>query len=303
MVSEIAFGGVGIGLSYADQPMPSRDSSLQLLSDALDQGINFYDTARQYGESEALIGEAFSHKREDVIIATKAAHFLEEDGSLPPSDAIHSRIRSSLDDSLTDLQTDYVDIFMLHQCNREVLENESIQTVFSSLKKEGLVRFSGASTYEPEDSRTCIESDVWDVIQMPANLLDKRHLQILDLAEEKGIGVVVRSVLFRGMLTGQPLNLPPELYEVQAYIEQLLALDKAVYNDLLTMAVKYVLSYPDVSAALIGMDKLKHLEKAIEVEEAHDLEVQTQLELEAMAFDNTELLNLSNWIKRGWLKS
>ncbi len=302
-VSEIAFGGVSIGLPYADQPMPPEVESIRLLNRALDAGINFYDTARMYGESEVLIGKAFRNRRDEVIISTKAGYFLNVDGTIPADNEVRSKIRHSLEESLRSLQTDYVDVFMLHQADKKILENKAILNVFSLLKKEGLVRFTGASTYEPAESLLCVESGSWDVIQMPLNLLDQRHLQALKLAEMNGVGVIIRSVLFRGMLTGRPLNLHPDLHEIETHIELLRNWNVDYYPDLLTLAVKYVLSCPAVSAALIGMDKTEHLEKAIQVVANKDLDSTMKTELEGMAFKNPELLNFNQWIKKGWLQN
>ncbi len=302
-VSEIAFGSVGIGLPYADQPMPSKADAIHLLRKSLEEGINFYDTARMYGTSESIIGAAFAGKRDQVILSTKSVHFLNEDGTLPAENELRSTIRTSLEESLQALRTDYVDVFMLHQANEEILRSEVVQSIFSALRSEGLVRFIGASTYEPEESRMCIESGVWDVIQMPLNLLDQRHLQALNLAEQNGVGVIIRSVLFRGMLTGRPVSLHPDLEEVESHIAQLEQWNTGRYPDLLTLAVKYVLSYPAVSAALIGMDRMIHLTKALEVVRENELDEAVRGEVEARAFKNPDFLNLNQWIKKGWLKN
>lgn len=302
-ISEIAFGGVGIGLPYADQPMPSKELSIHLLQKSLKAGVNFYDTARMYGESESLIGEAFRERRDEVVISTKAVHFINGDGTIPPDDVLRSKIRRSIEESLNALQTDYVDVFMLHQANEKVLRNDTVKSLFLALKEEGVVRYIGASTYEPEESRMCIESGVWDVIQMPLNLLDQRHLHALELAEQQEVGVIIRSVLFRGMLTGRALNLHADLHEVQSQIELLQQWNTGHYADLLTLAVKYVLAYPAVSAALIGMDKMEHLMKALEVVSKQDIAEHMRDELEIMAFKNPDFLNLNQWIKKGWLKN
>ncbi len=78
-VSEIAFGGVEIGMPYgigvdSDKDMIAEHDALRLLHASLEAGINFYDTARQHGKSESLIGKAFGDRREQVIICTKSLH-------------------------------------------------------------------------------------------------------------------------------------------------------------------------------------------------------------------------------------
>ncbi|MEO6933387.1 MAG: aldo/keto reductase, partial [Chitinophagaceae bacterium] len=87
-VSEIAFGGVEIGLPYGigvkDQAdMLSHAEAIRLLHAAIDGGINFFDTARLYGESELIMGKAFKDRRENVLIATKCKHFREANGQIP----------------------------------------------------------------------------------------------------------------------------------------------------------------------------------------------------------------------------
>jgi len=87
-VSEIAFGGVEIGMPYgigvdSDKNMISQSEAIKLLHAALENGISFYDTARLYGTSELIIGEAFKEKRNKVILSTKCRHIRNEDRRIP----------------------------------------------------------------------------------------------------------------------------------------------------------------------------------------------------------------------------
>ena len=99
-VSEVAFGGVSIGMPYAGQSKPSEQLSINLLHTALDKGINYFDTARMYGDSESLMGKAFHDRRNKVIINTKCIHLLDEHGRIPQNINIPKPIASSLDQSL-----------------------------------------------------------------------------------------------------------------------------------------------------------------------------------------------------------
>jgi aryl-alcohol dehydrogenase-like predicted oxidoreductase len=80
-----------------------------------------------------------------VVLATKCVHLLDGQGKLPPKGKIKEIIEQSLFDSLRTLQTDYVDLFMLHQATPEILDNEEILTTFTKLKKKGLFRATGVS--------------------------------------------------------------------------------------------------------------------------------------------------------------
>ena len=96
-VSEIAFGGVEIGLPYgigvhSTTDMPSRSEAIRLLHSAVDNGINFFDTARMYGVSESIMGQAFHDRRDHVVVSTKCLHLRDESGELPSLDKIREII-------------------------------------------------------------------------------------------------------------------------------------------------------------------------------------------------------------------
>lgn len=302
-ISELAFGGAGIGLPYAGQSLPSEDAAIHLLRDALEQGINFFDTARMYGCSEERIGKAFEGLREEVVFNTKCVHFLHPDGSLPEDSVLEETIRGSMEESLVALRTDYVDVFMLHQATEAILKNETVARVFQTLKQEGKTRSIGASTYEPEESKTVAESGIWDVVQIPMNLLDQRHRMMLQDFEKAGVGVVVRSVLFRGLLTGRPVELPDALTAISRHIEAYRHGMSWGNMDLYSLAIRFVLSYSGVSAALIGMDRHEHLVQAMEGIAHLAMDPAIKKELEKRAFADPGLLNFNQWIKKGWIKN
>lgn len=304
-VSEIAFGGVEIGMPYGlgvhgKKDMLSKSESINLLHDAMDGGINFFDTARMYGASEEIMGEAFKNKRDQVVIATKCKHLKDGSGVLPSATIIKSKIRDSLSESLRALQTDFVDIFMLHRVNKEILKNEAIKEAFLRLKEQGVIRATGVSTYSIEESILAIESGVWDMIQIPFNLMDQSQEAIFELAKSKGVGLIVRSVLFKGILTDKGRNLHAALDNVQKHIklyDSLLNED----DDLATTATKFALSYKQISSVLIGIDKQLYLRKALTLADGNYLENE-QLQLaKELQYPNPEFLDLVKWDKMGWL--
>src|SRR5690606_202177 len=128
----------------------------------------------------------FKGRRDKVVINTKCTHFRRADGTLPGEDQLEPIIRNSLVESLDALQTDYVDVFMLHTADEEILANEEITRVFSGLKASGAVRAIGVSTYLPEETARAINSGIWDVIQLPFNLLDQRQQVFFRPAAERG---------------------------------------------------------------------------------------------------------------------
>ncbi len=218
-VSEIAFGCVEIGMPYgigveSTRDMLSENEAILLLQTALTKGINFFDTARAYGSSENIIGKAFKANRNEVIIATKCGHFFDNNGKIPSYPQLKIDIEASLEESLAALQTEYIDVFMLHQADFELLKNEAIQSIFSDLKLSGKIRATGVSTYTNAQTSAAIDIGCWDVIQIPFNLMDQRQAELFDKAQQNGVGLIVRSVLLKGFLSDKGQNLHPALRKV-----------------------------------------------------------------------------------------
>jgi aryl-alcohol dehydrogenase-like predicted oxidoreductase len=306
-VSEIAFGGVEIGMPYgigvkSSKDMPSSTEAVYLLHTAIDEGINFFDTARLYGESEVIMGKAFKDRRENVILETKCRHLRDTDGKVPSHRELKQFIETSLKESLKALQTDYLDVFMLHYGDEEILQNEEVANAFLSLKKSGVIRATGVSVYTPQETSKAIEANAWDVIQLPFNLMDQRQKTLFPLAAEKGIGIVIRSVLLKGLLSDRGKNLHPALKDVENHIQ--------CYNDLLgetapdlpTLATKFALSFEEISSVLVGIDRLDYLYKSIQATSGDQLCKETVAKAKALAYPNPDFLNLHEWDVKGWLK-
>lgn len=306
-VSEVAFGGVEIGIPYgigvqSAADMISQTEATRLLDASFDAGINFYDTARQYGQSESIIGNAFKDKRNRVIIATKCQHFSHANGTTPGYSELKKLVDTSLKASLAALRTDYVDIFMLHQGALELLQNEDVQQIFSDLKKTGVVRATGVSTYTPEETRKSIETGAWDVIQLPFNIMDQRQSSLFPLASSAGIGIVVRSVLMKGLLSGRGKDLHPALNEVQDHIRTCNQVAAESSLELSTLATKFALAFPEVSSILVGLDRMEYLYKCLEACNNGGLNEKLMARTKQLAYADPEFLNLHTWSMKGWLK-
>lgn len=306
-VSEIAFGGVEIGIPYGinvhdRSDMLSHAEAVQLLHAAIDGGINFFDTARLYGESETIMGKAFHDRREQVVLCTKCRHFRDADGRIPSYEILYKTIRDSLEESLRELQTDHVDIFMLHQSDLEILEHEAVSRIFRELKETGMIRATGASTYATAETEKAIESGAWDVIQLPFNLMDQRQQALFALAAEKGVGLVIRSVLLKGLLSNRGRGLHPALKEVEAHVERYSSLLSDAIPDLPALATKFALSFEEVSAVLVGIDRAEYLAQALQTANGHYLNKPARAAAQQLRYPDPSFLDLPKWDRMGWLK-
>jgi aryl-alcohol dehydrogenase-like predicted oxidoreductase len=206
-VSEIGFGTWGIGgLTKGSTSYGKTDdaTSKSALNAAFEHGINFFDTANVYGDghSEHLLGSVFRHRRDSVIIATKAG--MEDLETDPVFNAV--RIRNSVVGSLRRLQSDYIDIIQLHNPTLQDIENnDELLKELEKLRQEGLVRAIGVSLKSPQLGAGLISAIKPDVVQVNLNLLDHRAIDcgLLELAETQNIGVIARTPLCFGFLSGE----------------------------------------------------------------------------------------------------
>lgn len=305
-VSEIAFGGVeigmpyGIGVKWEEDMLPEKDA-VRLLLTALDSGLNFFDTARLYGVSENIMGKAFDGRRDEVVLCTKCRHFRDDKGRLPDDRTLGKIIRVSLEESLRALQTDYIDLYMLHQGDMEILGRDAIAVEMQKLKEKGIVRSIGVSVYSAEESEKVIRSGVWNAVQLPFNLMDQRQQALFCLAGEKGVGIVVRSVLLKGLLSNRGTGLHPMLAPVEEHIRRYQALLNGSFTSLPELAVKFALSFPQVSSVLVGIDRPEYLKQSLAAANGRYLSEAQLLQAQAMQYPDPAFLNLPYWDKMGWL--
>ncbi|HEY0668117.1 MAG TPA: aldo/keto reductase [Sphingobacteriaceae bacterium] len=304
-VSEIAFGGVEIGIPYGigvhgKEDMLSRDQAVDLLHEALDKGITFFDTARLYGDSESIMGEAFHDRRDKVVLSTKCKHFRDSSGAILHYTLLKKTIEESLEESLRLLRTDYVDLFMLHQGDLEILNNDEVKEIFTGLKSSGKIRSVGASTYAAEETKRAIEKG-WEVIQCPFNLMDQRQQQNFQLATETGVGIVIRSVLMKGLLSDKGRGLHHALQDVENHIKKYQELLKDDIQEISTLATKFALSFKEVSSVLVGIDRSEYLDKALSAVSGKLLNESDLYKAKSLAYPDPNFLDLPKWDRLGWL--
>jgi len=305
-VSEIAFGGVEIGMPYGigvknNSDMLSEMEAINLLHSALDNGINFFDTARMYGKSESIMGQAFKDKREQVVICTKCRSFRDKLGKLPPPEKLKNIIENSLHESLTELQTGYIDIYMLHQADLEILDNETIVNELVNLKDKGIIRAMGVSTYTLEETKKSVDTGVWDVVQLPFNLMDQTQASIFSLATEQGVGIMVRSVLLKGILSKKGRSLHSELEDVEEHLKFYEGLLSESVPNLPKLATKFALSFKQVSSVLVGIDRKKYLQEALAAADGVSLNSETFIRAKELRYPDPQFLDLVKWERKGWL--
>ena len=266
-----------------------HDECVRIMHAALDEGINFIDTADMYsaGESETIVGKALKGRRDDVILATKV-HFPMGDG---PNRGGNSRrwIVREVEDSLRRLGTDWIDLYQVHRPDHTTDIEETLSAL-TDLVRQGKIRAFGCSTFPADDiveayhvaDRRGLQR--FRTEQPPYSLLARGvERQVLPVAQRLGMGVLTWSPLASGFLTGRyrrgrPLDLSsgrptlhPNRFDPSApltaakleVVEQLVAVAEEVGCSLPELAIAFPLAHPAVTSVIIGPRTMEHLRSTL----------------------------------------
>jgi aryl-alcohol dehydrogenase-like predicted oxidoreductase len=201
-VSEIGIGAWQLGVNSGWRSM-TENEAIDLINYALSAGINFFDTAPNYGKgtSEERLGKALKGiDRDTIVINTKFGH-----NNAGKTDYGASTIRTSLEGSLRRLQMDYVDSLIIHNPPYEYLDghhNEHYE-ILEKLKEEGKIKEYGASLDTFKEISRLLETTNSKVIEVFFNIFHQDAASSFAMAKEKNVGIIVKIPLDSGWLTGK----------------------------------------------------------------------------------------------------
>ena len=201
-VSAIGLGCMGMTFSYA--PFPEKKDMIVLMRKAIEQGVNFFDTAEVYGpfDNEELVGEALAPFRNEVVIATKFG-FNIVDGKMAGINSRPENIKKAVEGSLRRLNTDVIDLYYQHRVDPNVPIEEVAGTV-KDLIQEGKVKYFGLSEAGADTIRRAHAVQPVTALQSEYSIWTRQHeKEIIPTIEELGIGLVAFSPLGKGFLAGK----------------------------------------------------------------------------------------------------
>jgi len=273
---------IGFGCNRIAAHPRQRAEVIATLELALDRGIDLFDTASSYdgGESERLLGEVFRGRRRELVLCSKAGHSfwaaLPFEISRPPriarrllrSEAVQKlaaplRVRGSqrnfrsrwlsraVELSLRRLDTDYLDLFYLHNPPPEIVADDAVFETLEALRDRGLIRYFGiscATDARSDEALACLRHPGVSALQVLVNPLESIDLeQIAPRARERGVGIVARQPFHKGAIFWDP-----RLRETLARNPQ---------RSPAQTALRLALQLPGVERVLVGMTQRHHLEE------------------------------------------
>jgi len=247
-----------LGFGTAIRGNPDDEHWSEVLNSVLDSGINFIDTANDYGvnkgnPAEEQIGKHISRRRSEFYLATKCG--------CPAGGGEHIWTRENafrgLHESLERMQTDYVDVIQYHNPSVEECEAGDLVTVLEDMRKQGKVRWIGVSTTLPHLA-TFLEWGVFDVFQIPYSALEREHEEWITKSAQAGTGIVVRG----GVAQGEPGAAAGEGQVNRWKLFEEAKLDELVDGDSrTTFMLRYTLTHPHCDTTIVGTTRLDHLEE------------------------------------------
>lgn len=255
-VSEIGLGCMSLGTDQL--------KAESVINAALEEGINYFDTADLYdfGENEEIVGQALKNVRDQVIIATKAGNRWTEAKDSWTWDPSKEYIKEAVKQSLKRLNTDYIDLYQLHGGTIEDNIEQTIEA-FEELKTEGFIRHYGISSIRPNVIREYIDKSNIVSVMMQYSILDRRaEEEAIPLLQENRISVVTRGTVAKGLLSDRMLNKASQSIKKNGYLdysfdqlqEILPALKEklASSRSLADVAIQYNLAQPAVASVVAG---------------------------------------------------
>jgi aryl-alcohol dehydrogenase-like predicted oxidoreductase len=283
-VSEVGFGAWTVGTNWWGQI--DEDEGVNLLVRAFDLGINFFDTADTYGVgyAEEILPKALGEHRHEIVIATKFgydfyANATREGHTERPQNFTPEFIRYACEQSLTRLDTDYIDLYQLHNPRIDTLEHDEVFDTLDDLVKEGKIRYYGAALGPDigwfDEGQASMEERKVSTVQIIYSIMEQEPaVRFFPIADEQKTGLISRvphaSGLLDGTYTKDTVFDPSDhrSHRRRDWLER--GLKKLAELDFLTdnldatigqIAIKFALSGPQVATVLPNITNVPQLEE------------------------------------------
>ena len=252
-ISALTLGTVQLGLPYGvnnSKGMPSFEESSVILDTALSNGIVSFDTARTYGESEAVLGKFFANNGAEKTLITKA-FFTDVDKS-----AVKDTLFEMVCDSMRKLGIEKLPFLKLHNESMLIKYGDTIISALQDLKSEGLVGGIGTSFSDKSRLLELTDGCGFDCIQLPANIFDNEVIidGTIKKLSDSGSIVFVRSIYLQGLFFKDTNELPEKIKCAKEPLEKLRDLARDAGISMAELAVTFIRDTDGITSLLLGCD-------------------------------------------------
>ena len=260
---EVTQLGFGTALRSSPDDVFDDNQAGRILNAVLDAGINFIDTAPDYGESEERIGRHISHRRDQFYLATKCGCNIDAEGCrLEPGHLwTAERLRKNIDQSLKRMKTDYVDVLQMHNPSAEEVEKGGLISVLEEIRQAGKTRSIGVSSTAP-DLMTFSEMNVFDAFQVPYSALERTHEQMIQQVADRGAGSIIRGGIAQGGRGKEERWASWDGAELDAVADGMSRYE---------FVLRFTLSHAACHTTIVGTTELAHLQANVDAAKAGPL--------------------------------
>lgn len=279
-ISELTLGTVQFGLEYSiNSVKPNREKSSEILKNSVNRGITSFDTAREYGSSEELIG-SFIREYPEVTVITK---FKISPHNMSDFDFAMKEVYESVTKSRISLGIKKIPILLFHKGPEHSIEETSklIPRIMNQLIEEGWIEMGGVSVFEVEEIPFLLESEEIQVLQIPINIMDHRLFRssIYEKLILKDKIVFARSVFLKGLFFRRPESLKGKMDEAIPYLEALNRLSRKHGMSIAQMAISFVQDLKGVTSIVLGADNVNQIQESINLIQGNELSEELKKEI------------------------
>lgn len=267
--TKLVVSALGFGAAPAAYTKTEADHAAKIIHALLDAGVNLIDTATSYPGSEPFIGEHLSSRRDDFVLVSKTGSAKVEGNSGSPWSA--ELVTTSVDRSLRAMKTDHLDVMLLHSCDLATLQKGEALGALVATRDAGKVKFIGYSGDNDAAAHAATLPDV-SVIETSINYCDQANIdKVLPVARANNVGIIAKRPVANAAWIGATGR--PGFYDNYAseYVKRAAAMNLSAESlgftsaDWPELALRFTLSFPEVSTAIVGTTNPKNAQRNLEI--------------------------------------
>ena len=291
-ISPLGFGGAPVGFLETEQ-----EAVAAILNELLDQGVNLIDTAARYDGSEEMIGKTISRRRDDYVLVSKCGHAMDGVKGAAWSEEV---ILNTVDRALRRLQTDFLDVMLLHTCDFATLKRGEAVGALVKAQEAGKIRFLGFAG-DNESAAYAAGLETISVIETSINICDQANIDyVLPICRENNVGVLSKRSIANAAWKGAANQEGMYINYAENYAQRLekmgltpqdLGFDADGWPEI---ALRFTLSQPGLHCAIVGTTKASSVTTNLEAARKGPLPDETSKKIRD-AFRLAENNSEENW--------